>query len=180
MENKYYIYFHINPLKNIVFYVGKGFGNRAYRKYGRNKHWHNTVKKYGIIIDIIEENLSEEYAIEREKFYISKIGRRDQGKGTLINLTDGGEGVSGLKHSDESNEKNRQWHLGKSPWNKGLKGYGLGKKLSEETKSKMRKPKPIGHKIKGFSGKHSEETKLKISETKKRKHQEKLNLLNGD
>jgi hypothetical protein len=31
-----------------------------------------------------------------EKYYIRKYGRRDLGTGCLVNLTDGGEGVSGL------------------------------------------------------------------------------------
>ena len=121
--NKFYIYYHINPLKNEIFYVGKGFGNRAYTKSYRNKHWHNTVNKYGYIIDIVEENLSEDDAFKLEKFYINKIGRRDLDKGTLVNMTDGGEGPSGLKWSDESKEKRRI--------------IQLGRKISKKTKEKM-------------------------------------------
>ena len=49
------------------------------------------------------------------------------------------------KHpSEESKEKNRQAHLGKDTWNKGLKGaqiaWNKGKKgISEETREKMKK-----------------------------------------
>ncbi len=57
--NNYYIYFHINPLKNEIFYVGKGKGNRAYDKNNRNRFWKNIVKKYGYIVNIIEDNLNE-------------------------------------------------------------------------------------------------------------------------
>ena len=101
MENKYYIYFHINPLKNQVFYVGKGCGNRAYRKDRRSDIWNKTVKKYGYIIDIVEDNLTNEQAIEREVFYINKIGRLKLKKGPLVNLTDGGDGRVGYKMNDE-------------------------------------------------------------------------------
>ncbi len=92
MENKYYIYFHINPLKNEVFYVGKGHGKRAYCKYKRSKLWNNIVNKYSYIIDIVETGLTKEEANLREKFYISKIGRRDLGLGPLVNHTFGGDG----------------------------------------------------------------------------------------
>ena len=40
-----YIYFHINPIKNEIFYVGIGINNRAYKKISRNKFWHNIVIK---------------------------------------------------------------------------------------------------------------------------------------
>jgi hypothetical protein len=99
MENKYYIYFHINPLNNEIFYVGKGHGKRAFDKKNRNRFWKFYTKKYNYIIDIIEDNLSEEQAFEREIFYINKIGRRDLGDGPLVNLTNGGEGPSGTTHN---------------------------------------------------------------------------------
>jgi len=97
MENKYYIYFHINPLKNEVFYVGKGHNKRAYQKYKRNQFWKNTVAKYGFIVDIVETGLTNEEACKREIFYINKIGRKDLGLGPLVNLTDGGEGLRNIK-----------------------------------------------------------------------------------
>lgn len=101
MDNKFYIYFHINPLKNEIFYVGKGCGNRAWRKDRRSDLWNKTVKKYGYIINIVEENLTDQEAIEREMFYIKKIGRLKLKKGPLVNLTDGGEGRLGYKMNDE-------------------------------------------------------------------------------
>ena len=87
MKNKYYIYFHINPLTNKVFYVGKGHKNRAYQKRSRNQYWKNTVAKYGYIIDIIDHNLTNEEAGIKEIFYIKFFGRNN-----LVNMTDGGEG----------------------------------------------------------------------------------------
>jgi hypothetical protein len=110
MDNKYYIYAHINPLKNEIFYIGKGSGKRKIRKE-RNPFWKNIVKKYGYIIDILEEGLTETEAFEREIFYIQKIGRRDLDKGPLVNLTDGGEG--GSNPSESTREKMRIAHTGK-------------------------------------------------------------------
>jgi group I intron endonuclease len=135
MENKYYIYFHINPLKNEVFYVGKGFGRRAYKKTGRSNFWNNTVNKYGYIVDIVESGLTEEEAHKREIFYISKIGRRDLGNGELINLTDGGEGTSGHKLSEEGLNKIREARKKQV----GPLCPAYGKKLSETHKAKMQK-----------------------------------------
>ena len=56
-ENKYCVYFHINPLKNEIFYVGIGSVKRAHSK-SRSKWWKNIVSKYGYIIDIIETDLT--------------------------------------------------------------------------------------------------------------------------
>ena len=103
--NNYYIYFHINPLKNEIFYVGKGKGKRAFQKTGRSNYWNKYVKKYGYIIDISEENLTEQEAFDREIFYINKIGRKDLGLGSLINLTNGGDGASGCIPSMETKNK---------------------------------------------------------------------------
>lgn len=140
MKNNYYIYFHINPLTNKVFYVGKGKGKRAWSKGHRSQYWKNTVNKYGYIIDIVEDNLTEEIAFEREKFYIQKIGRKN-----LCNLTDGGEGQSGIIRSEETRKKISECHK--------------GKKLSEETKSKISESK------KGIvSYIKTDEQKKKISE----------------
>jgi hypothetical protein len=152
MENKYYIYFHINPVKNEIFYVGKGKGRRAYDKKIRNRFWKNIVNKYGYIINIAEEGLTEEQAHQRELFYIAKIGRRDLGKGSLTNLTDGGEGASGAVRSDE--------------YKKAVSLRVKGTKASDETKALISK----NHK--GFKGmQHTNEAKEKVSiASKGRKH----------
>ena len=86
MDN-YYIYVHINPLKNTIFYVGKGKNNRAFSNKGRNIHWQRTVKKYGFIVNIVESNLTNEDACNKEIFYINYIGLKN-----LTNMTIGGTG----------------------------------------------------------------------------------------
>jgi hypothetical protein len=122
-SNKFYVYAHINPLKNQIFYIGKGHGKRAFSKHSRNRWWCFTVKKYGFIVNILEEGLTEAEAFEREKFYIGKIGRRDLSKGPLVNLSDGGEsGSSGSTWKMTEEVKKRV-----SERQKGEKHFNYGK-----------------------------------------------------
>ena len=79
-----------------MFYVGKGKGGRAWSPSGRNQMWERVNSKHGRIVEIVEQNLQEWYAFELEKDLISLYGRRDDKYGTLVNLTDGGEGPSGV------------------------------------------------------------------------------------
>lgn len=88
----YCLYFHINPVKNEVFYVGIGNYKRPYVIKCRSDFWNKTVNKYGYEIKIINTELSWKEACELEKEWIKKIGRRDLKEGPLVNLTDGGEG----------------------------------------------------------------------------------------
>jgi len=162
MDNNHYLYFHINLVSNEVFYVGIGKGRRAYRKDNRSQYWNNVVNKYGYKVDIIHQNISQKRALDLEKLYISMFGRKDLGKGNLVNHTDGGEGSSGIIKivSDQTKEK-------MSEAAKGNKN-NLGKKLSDEQKEK------ISNSLKGKNTwmkgkKHSEETKEKISEASKGK-----------
>jgi len=157
--NNYYIYFHINPLKNEVFYVGKGKGNRAYDFKRRGQFYKDYISKYrNIVVDIIEENLTEQEAFEREIFYIKKIGRRDLGLGSLVNLTNGGEGVNGNSSPNKgktmSDEQKKKISLSHIKYWQNRKSKYRGIPRSQEVKDKVSQSK-IGHK-------HSQETKDKI------------------
>ena len=71
-EKIYYVYVWIRNDTNKVFYVGKGKKNRINDLSMRNKYFLNVVNKVGIDnieIKIIENDLSEEKAYEREIFY---------------------------------------------------------------------------------------------------------------
>ena len=104
---KYYVYCHKNPTNGEIFYIGKGSGPRAYVTQSRGKHWNNYVRKYGIpIVEILHSNLSENQAFLIEVELIEKLGRREKG-GILVNATEGGEGCSGLIHSEETKDKIR-------------------------------------------------------------------------
>ena len=144
MERKYKLYFHINNFNGEVFYVGMGIKRRPYDIKKRNNWWNHLVDKYGYDIIIEEDNLTQIEAFELERYWIKRIGRRDLGLGTLVNLTDGGEGSVGYKHTKETLLKIS-----------GENNPSFGKKLTDEHKLKCSEA------LKGRLV--SEETRLKIS-----------------
>jgi len=111
------LYRHIRTDKNTPFYIGIGeTENRAYDKKCRTKIWKNIANK-GYETEILFDDLTWEQACEKEKEFIALYGRRDLGTGTLVNLTDGGEGTLGYRHTEEAKEKNRLASLGENnPW----------------------------------------------------------------
>ena len=124
------IYKHLKPCGE-VFYIGIGQEEkRAKSKSDRNNYWHNVVNKYGYEVQILKSDLTWEDACEMEKVLISWFGRRDLGLGTLVNLTDGGEGNVGWVASDETRAR-----MSKSKKEKLSHNYG--KKASKEAKEKM-------------------------------------------
>lgn len=92
----FYVYIHRKKSNGEVFYVGKGRKRRAWSTEGRNTIWQRITAKHAWEVEIVESNLQEWYAFELEKDLIALYGRRDDGYGALANLTDGGEGPSGV------------------------------------------------------------------------------------
>ena len=88
------LYAHYRKSDNQIFYVGYGTPLRPYDKHGRNVFWVRTVNKHDYYVEILQENLIKDRAEQLEILTIAFYGRRDLGKGTLVNLTDGGEGTS--------------------------------------------------------------------------------------
>jgi hypothetical protein len=105
--NNFYIYGHYTADTNELFYIGKGKETRAESSESRNKFWHNVVKKHGLIVKILYENLSEDIAFVKEKELIMEYGRRDINTGILVNQTNGGQGTSG--HHFEQRSNNPLW-----------------------------------------------------------------------
>ena len=118
--NNYYIYLHRKETDNSVFYVGKGKNNRAWEKSKseRNQYWHRIVNKYGYSVEIVFENLTEEEAFDLE---INTILEMKYLGYTLVNMTNGGDGCSGLKFTDLQRLNITNGTKGKIPWNKGKK-----------------------------------------------------------
>lgn len=109
------VYSHVKSNKE-VFYIGISKNiNRPYSNKNRNKYWHNVVNKYLYTVNIICNNITYEDAVQIEKYLILYYGRKCLNTGTLVNITDGGEGVVGMKRTEETklkmsiSGKNRIW-----------------------------------------------------------------------
>jgi hypothetical protein len=98
--NNYYTYAYLREDRT-PYYIGKGSGNRAYR---RSKKDIKPPKDRSRII-FLKQNLTEEKAFQHEIYMISIFGRKDLGTGILHNKTDGGDGSSGLIHNEETRKK---------------------------------------------------------------------------
>ena len=139
------------------YYVGKGKGNRVYKR--KKGEIHPPKDKSRILI--LKKNITEEEAFKHEIYMIAVFGRKDLGTGILYNMTNGGDGASGAVRSEETR---RKISISKSGENNPF----YGKSLSEETKRKLSeanrgKDNPL------YGKSHSEETRRKISEGNKGK-----------
>ena len=136
----YYTYAYLREDKT-PYYIGKGKGNRAYKKHRKGI----GVPKDKSRIIFLKQNLTEEEAFRHEIYMIAVFGRKDLGTGILHNLTDGGDGASGAIKSEKTRKK--------------LSEANIGKTLSEEHKRKMSEVQ---------KGKiRSEEHKRKMSDVRK-------------
>lgn len=228
MERDFYVYIYFDPRKfgsysydldmSFIyepFYVGKGTKFRLNShlnkvKGGSNNIFNkfNSAKIKKIINEDIEpfifvyrDKLSEKEAFFLESELIKKIGRKDLKKGPLTNFTNGGEGSSGRKLSEETKEKIRQKAIGRkhseeskkkmsekrkgdknSNFGKtGEKSHWFGKKHSEDSIKKMKKKKPEGFGSHLLGKSMLEDTKKKIGESNKGKRAIPINIfdING-
>ena len=138
------IYQHIRLDTLEVFYIGIGKqSNRAYSKQRRNKYWNNIVNKVGYKVEIIKEVDSWKDACKLEIELISKYGRKDNNTGSLVNMTNGGDGSKGM--SEESrNSISEKMKIINSGSNNPMYGKTgnlnsfYGKKHTDESKLKNR------------------------------------------
>jgi hypothetical protein len=116
---KYYLYRHIRLDKNEPFYIGIGkvssnikdysidseHYRRAYSNINRNKHWRNIAQMTNYTVEILFESDNRQLIIQKEIEFIALYGREDLKQGSLVNMTNGGEGRDGHKLSDETKTK---------------------------------------------------------------------------
>jgi hypothetical protein len=156
-----YVYRHIRLDSNKPFYIGigedfsknKNLYKRAYEFINRNKYWLNIINKTKYKIDIILDNLTWEEACEKEIEFILLYGRKDLKKGSLVNLTDGGEGKKGVKDSIETKikksisakqPKSEKWKLSQSLNKKGKKRGILPWLVNNEERNEKIKLSKLG------------------------------------
>ncbi len=147
----YYVYAYINKKTGKPYYIGKGKEGRAYETNRRV-----SLPKDRTKIVFLETNLTELGALSIERRLIKWWGRKDNGTGILLNLTDGGDGVSGFSHSEETKRKLSEIA---SKRRRGPPSAETIRKITDAQKGKKRKP----------TGPRSEEVKRKISESHKGK-----------
>ena len=172
-----YVYRHIRLDKNEPFYIGIGSDEqykRAHFRWDRNKYWTNIVSKTDYEVEILIDDVDWGTACKKEMEFISLYGRFDLGTGCLVNMTNGGDGAFGLKHSEESRKR-------MSEKRKGIRQYvateETKKKLSDIAKkrgipSEQLKKMMESKRLAGWTShrkgvKHTEEARLKISNAKK-------------
>lgn len=169
MTTIYYVYLLIDPIRGEPIYVGKGSGWRMYlhaMSVRTGKIPHGNIELFKILRNIqnngqkiiyrkVLETSDEQRAFDKEKELIAQYGRRDKGTGILTNLSNGGDGQSGYRHTEESKRKLSTANSGQNNAMYGMSGEkapGWKRVVTEETRRKL------GKALKGreFSKEHRE------------------------
>ena len=152
----HYVYAHRRASDGEPFYIGKGKARRAWSASGRNRLWKFIAAKHGFTAEIIASELPEDCALTFERIVIAA----NKGRG-LANFTDGGGGISGWKHSEDTKRRIGAHWVGRKMTPKmqaALNAYNTGKKLTDEHRAKL-----SAAKAGKARGPLSAETRAKIS-----------------
>ena len=129
LHNDYYTYAYLREDKT-PYYIGKGRGKRIYSKSRGIKPPNDKSR-----IIFLKKNLTEEEAFKHEIYMIAIFGRKDLGTGILRNLTSGGDGASGLIHTEEHRRKSSEARMGEKNPNWGVPRTEAQKKAMSEKMS---------------------------------------------
>lgn len=142
----FYVYVMRRP-NGEPFYVGKGCRRRIASHErdalnGVDGLRHRYIKKIWRSGSLVDYDIIGYYATEMEAFaeetaLIARLGRRKLGSGPLINLTDGGEGPTGAKHSAATRKK-----LSDRNFDGEWKAKAIAALLAPETKALQREAEP--------------------------------------
>lgn len=128
-DGRFYVYLYRDSRagrEGVPIYVGKGTQNLKYGEFARARfHWEKRASGAGNrgsrllqevlrdieraalvpVVEIVGRFAEERRAFECEEELIGRYGRRDLNLGTLCNVSDGGEGPIGFRHTDEALRK---------------------------------------------------------------------------
>jgi len=142
-------------------YIGKTIHNlsaRLHRHLRADFPFSKALKKYGMEsfdIEVIDHSDNHDDLAEKEKYWIKHYGSKGKNG---YNLTDGGDGIPGWNHSEETRKK--------------MSDARIGTRVSEEVKkilSNAHKGVPLSEQHRNSIGlahlgyKHSEESKIRMS-----------------
>lgn len=95
--NKYFVYVFLRADRYTPYYVGKGTRKRDYDRHGRPCGRPDDKSR----IVRVKEGLTEAEAFGLERTLIKFWGRKYNGTGILHNISEGGDGPSGIIQTEE-------------------------------------------------------------------------------
>lgn len=151
----FYVYEHRRADTGAVFYVGKGKGARLHSRQHKTAYWRNVVAKAGgYQAAVVVGNLDEELALLAE---VELIDKRRRVGARLVNLTDGGDGMSGYRWPSDAVAARAEKQRGQKRPSVSARLRGIPK--SAEHRAKLSEAK------KGRRA--SDETRARMSETRR-------------
>lgn len=163
----YYVYQWTGPTGS---YIGKGRGRRSERHIrlalGGSKacpKFYNAIRAHGpeaFSLEYLVRDLGETEAFRDEVLAVYVLEPE-------YNLTAGGEGASGLKHTDETRRKMALWATGRSPTEETKAKISRAKaNVSDETRGRL-SAAGKGRRLPPFTAEHREKISISLTGRKK-------------